>query len=83
MTANTAMHCRLCDGDTTRPALIASIDQRDVACVCEEHGVGPNAYTDAPAIVNRFLLLVGQDHPDHRIRIRDSTGRYLQPPRRF
>jgi hypothetical protein len=82
MTLEIARRCTLCDNETTRPALTASIDHDDVACVCEGHGVGPDAYTDAPAIINRLLLLVGQDHPDHRIRIRDSTGRYIQPPRR-
>ncbi len=82
MTDEIARRCLLCDRETTRPALTASIDHDDVACVCERHGVGLDAYTYAPAIVNRFLLLVGQDHPDSRIRIRDSAGRYIQPPRR-
>lgn len=82
MTHEITMRCLICDKDTTRPALIASIDQKDVACVCEQHGVGLDAYTYAPAVVNRFLLLVGQEHPNHRIRIRDSAGRYIHPPRR-
>lgn len=83
MTYANMQRCLLCDTETARPALTASIEHDDVACVCEGHGIGLDAYTDAPAVVNRFLLLVGQGHPDSRIRIRDSTGRYLHPPRRF
>lgn len=82
MTHAIMQRCILCNTETTRPALTASIEHEDVACVCEGHGVGLDAYTYAPAIVNRFLLLVGQDHPDSRIRIRDSAGRYIHPPRR-
>ncbi len=82
MTHAIMQRCILCATETTRPALTASIEHEDVACVCEGHGVGLDAYTYAPDVVNRFLLLVGQDHPDSRIRIRDSAGRYIHPPRR-
>jgi len=71
----------LCGELDVAPALLATVGDTVVGCVCDRHGVGANPYTDAPAIVNRLLVATGARHPDEAVRIRDARGRLIQVPR--
>jgi hypothetical protein len=69
------MSCVLCGEQDVTPALLATVGDSVVGCVCDRHGVGADPHADASALINRLLSIVGARHPDELVRIRDAHGR--------